>query len=162
MVRLPTYRQSFFCGSDRRDGLGLTVFYDDGTVFTDVEIDNRFQGYMNVVHGGILFGILDLIMWYVILIEAKKLAMTRKTDMEFLKPVKCNTRYRAISRFERTEGRDIYASAWVEDGAGNCYAKVTGLFREAKDVPPSQMIERFDFSSASPEARQYFPVPQGT
>ncbi len=128
---LPVYKNSFFCGPDREDGLQLTMIYENHIVYTDMYVDNRFEGYEDVVHGGMIFGILDVIIWYAIFMETKKICMTRKTEMDFFKPLMCNTLYRAKGKFERIEDRDIHATAWVEDSGGECYAKVTALFREA-------------------------------
>lgn len=153
---LPVYRQSFFCGPDREDGLRLTMIYEDGMVYADMCVDNRFEGYEDIVHGGMIFGILDVIMWYIIFMETEKICMTRKTEMEFLKPVLCSTHYWAKGKVEHIEDRDIYASAWVEDEQGECYARVTALFREGKDIPVPAFIGRFDFSRSSPEIRKFF------
>ncbi|OPY80973.1 MAG: hypothetical protein A4E65_01264 [Syntrophorhabdus sp. PtaU1.Bin153] len=153
---LPVYKESFFCGIDRPDGLQLVMHYKDGIAYTDMVVDNRFEGYADVVHGGMIFGVLDVIMWYIIFMETKKIGMTRKTEMEFLKPVMCNTPYRAKGKFDHIEERDIYASAWVEDQNGECYAKVTALFREGKGMSIPSFIDRFDFSRCSPEIKDHF------
>ena len=153
---LPIYKQSFFCKHDRMDGLRLDMIYEDHMVYCDMKIDNPFEGYHDVVHGGMLFGVLDVIMWYIIFMETKKIGMTRKTEMEFFKPVLCNMSYRAAGKFDRIDDRDIYASAWIEDQSGECYAKVTALFREGKDISISDFIRNFDYSRTTPEIKAYF------
>jgi hypothetical protein len=95
-------------------------------------------------------------MWYIIFMETKKIGMTRKTEMEFFKPVLCNVSYRAAGKFDRVDDRDIYASAWIEDQSGECYAKVTALFREGKDISISEFIRNFDYSRTTPEIKAYF------
>jgi len=153
---LPVYKESFFCGFARHDGLQLTMMYEDGIVFCDTNISNRFEGYTDVVHGGILFGILDVIIWYAIFMKTKKIAMTRKTEMEFFKPVMCSVHYIAKGRYLYTEERDIHAEAWIEDDAGEIYAKVNALFREGKDIPIEHFVNKFDFSYTSPEIKKHF------
>ena len=153
---LPVYKDSFFCSPNRKDGLRLNMIYEKGTVYTDMFVDNRFEGYEDVVHGGIIFGILDVIMWWVTFMETKKICMTRKTEMDFFKPVMCNTLYKAKGELLRIEDRDIYASARVEDKSGECCAKVTGIFREGKDMSMQALIDRFDFSNISPEIKKHF------
>ncbi|MBA4416407.1 MAG: hypothetical protein C0392_00635 [Syntrophus sp. (in: bacteria)] len=154
--RLPVYRDSFFCGPDRPDGLKLNMTYEDHLVCCDLLVDSRFEGYTDVLHGGMIFGILDVMIWYVIFMETKRICMTRKTETEFLKPVMCNTLHKAKAQFLRIEDRDVYASAWIEDEAGEIYAKVDALFREARDIPLSAFIDRFDFSYTTPEIKEYF------
>jgi acyl-coenzyme A thioesterase PaaI-like protein len=153
---LPVYKQSFFCKHDRPDGLKLDMIYDHHIVYCDMKIDNPFEGYHDVVHGGMLFGILDVIMWYIIFMETKRIGMTRKTEMEFFKPVMCNVSYRAAGKFDRVDDRDMYASAWIEDQSGECYAKVTALFREGKDISLPDFIHNFDYSRTTPEIKAYF------
>ena len=131
------------------------MMYDDHRVYTDIFVDTRFEGYTGVVHGGMLFGILDVAVWYVILMETKKIAMTRKVQMEFLKPVLCNKHYRAVGRFTRVEKKDIYAEAWVEDRRGEVYTKVEAIFREAREKNLTDFIERIDFSCTSPELKEF-------
>jgi len=153
---LPVYKQSFFCKKDRADGMGLNVMYEDHTVYCEMIVDNRFEGYHDVVHGGMLFGILDVLMWHIIFMETKKIGMTRKTEMEFFKPVMCNEQYKAIGKFDRVVGRDIYASAWIEDSDGECYARVTALFREGKDLSAADFLKNLDFSDTTPEIKAHF------
>ncbi len=156
MNGLPVYADSFFTSKRRPDGMGLTILYRDGVASTDMFIDNRFEGYKGVVHGGIVFGVLDVIMWYAILLSTRKICMTRRTEMDFLKPVLCNTAYRAEAKLVRVEEKDVIASAWVRDAAGERYAEVTGTFREAKGLDIAEVVDSFDFSDSSPEIKEFF------
>ena len=156
MSLLPVEYKSFFVGSNREDGLGLRLVYEDGLVSCDLDVDKRFEGYENVVHGGMLFGILDVMMWYAIFLTTRKVGLTRKTDMDFLKPVLCDTAYHARARFLRMEEKDIYASAWIEDENHEICAEVTALFRAKKGLPDEEFMSRFDFSDASPQVKEIF------
>jgi uncharacterized protein (TIGR00369 family) len=154
--RLPAYRQSFFMSPERPDGLQLQMFYEDGIVYCDMFVDNRFEGYAEVLHGGMIFGVLDVIIWYVIFMRSKKIAMTRKVEMEFMKPVLCSTAYRAKGKLTRIEEKNIYASAWVEDASGEVYARINATFREGKNLDVAAFIDRFDFSTTTPTIKEYF------
>ena len=153
MVRLPAYRRSFFCGAAEEGGVGLQLYYEKGKVLCDVSIDNKFQGYKDVVHGGIVMGMLDTMMWYVLVMETRKVCLTRHIDMDFLKPVLCNTPYRASTEFLRTEDKDVYASGRLEDASGQLCAQATGLFRESKELSLKGVINRMDLRDPSPETR---------
>ncbi len=156
MTRLPAYRKSFFTGRDRPDGLRLELHYASGLVYSDITVDRAFEGYENVVHGGMLFGILDVIMWYAILMETKKICMTRKTETEFLKPVVCGAPHRAQARFLRIEGRDVWVSSWIEDADKERCVEVTALFREPKGIDRERLLSKLDFTGVSPEIREFF------
>jgi uncharacterized protein (TIGR00369 family) len=132
------------------------MMYEDGCVYTDLFVDSRFEGYTNVVHGGMIFGVLDVILWYIILMETKKMAMTRKVEMEFFKPIMCGTHYRAQGKFIRIEKKDIHASAWVEDENGEVYARVNAIFREGKETNMTAILKRLDFGDTSPELKEFF------
>jgi acyl-coenzyme A thioesterase PaaI-like protein len=155
MSKLPD-RDSFFMSKKRPDGMALTILYEDGVVYTNMFIDSRFEGYKGVVHGGMVFGILDVIMSYTILLNTRKIYMTRRTEMEFLKPVLCNTMYRAEGRLKGLEEKDAMVSAWVQDAEGTRYTEVNGVFREAKGVDMAELVDSFDFSDISPEIREFF------
>jgi uncharacterized protein (TIGR00369 family) len=163
MSVLPVYTTSFFTCKKRPDGMGLTILYEDGAVYTNMSVDSRFEGYKGVVHGGMVFGVLDVIMWYAILLNTKKICMTRKTEMAFLKPVLCNTTYRAEARVAGIEERDVIISAWLQDADGEHYAEVNGVFREAKGLDIEEFVNSFDYSESSPEIREFFHslIPQG-
>ena len=152
---LPIYKRSLFCSPNRADGLGLTMTYENGLVQCRVLVDNRFEGYEDVIHGGILTGILDTMIWYSILLDGRRICMTRNIDIDFFKPVLCNRPYGAKSRFLGVEGKDVHAEGWIEDENGEVCTRLTGMFREAKDVPLSTIVNRFDFSRAAPEIKDY-------
>ena len=156
MEILPTYKGSFFCDLNREDGLKLKMMYEKGLVFCKLSVGTRFEGYTGVLHGGMIFGILDVIIWYVIFMETKKICMTRHIEMDFLKPVMCNSSYVAKGKLLKVKGKDFHASAWVEDEKGECYAKVDAVFREGRDITADDFLERIDFSQTSPETREYF------
>ena len=156
MSILPVYATSFFASKERPDGMGLTVLYENGVVYTNMSVDSRFEGYRGVVHGGMVFGILDVIMWYAILLDTRKICMTRRTEMEFLKPVLCNTMYRAEARLVGVEEKDVIVSAWVQDGQGERYAEVKGIFRETKGLDIAEFVNSFDFSESSQEIKKFF------
>ena len=154
--RLPAYKKSFFLSPERPDGLQLQIFHEDGIVYSDLFIDNRFEGYAEVLHGGMIFGILDVIVWYAIVMRTKIVAMTRKAEMEFFKPIMCSAPYRAKAEMLRIEDRDIISTAWIEDPAGEVYARLNAVFREGKGLAMDAFIDRFDFSTTTPAIKDYF------
>ncbi len=156
---LPVYRKSFFTSRERTDGLGLVMRYERGLVYTDMNIGAAFEGYDDLVHGGILFGVLDALMWYAIFLETKKICMTRKTDMEFLRPVQCGVTYRAQGKLASIEGRDVWATAWIEDEQKKRHAQANALFRETKHLDYGRFIGNFDFTGVSPEIEKLIREP---
>jgi acyl-coenzyme A thioesterase PaaI-like protein len=153
---LPVYKASFFLSQKRKDGLKLRVIHSGDHVYTDFEIGEQFSGETDSVYNGLLFGIMDVLMWYAIMMETKKICMTKTIEMEFFQPVMCNVPYRAKSRLLRNDAKDFHVTAWIEDGKGQICTKVDALFREGKGVNIEEIINDFDFSETTPEMRQLF------
>ena len=153
---LPVYKASFFLSQQREDGLKLRVIYAGDHVYTDFQIGEQFQSETDSLYNGILFGIMDVLMWYAILMQTKKICMTKKIDIEFLEPISCNIPYRAKSKLLNADEKDIHVTAWIEDNNGQVYSKVTALFREGRGMNASDIINNFDFSETTPEMKEFF------
>ena len=156
MEILPFYKKSFFASPDIEKGLNLTILYDEGIVFCDLMLDKRFAAGDGYVYGGLLFGVMDSLMWYAILMEKKKIAMTRKIDVDFFVPVECDKLYRVKGRVDAVEEKDIGATGWIEDASGTVCTQVKAVFRESKAISPEGMISKLDFKSTSPKIRKFF------
>jgi acyl-coenzyme A thioesterase PaaI-like protein len=159
MSLLPADRGSFFGGLQSADGPPMRLYFSRGLVYTDLTPGKTFEGYENVVFGGMVFGVLDIVMWYAIFMTTRKICMTRKTDTDFFKPVLCGSPYRAQGKLLRVEDRDVWATAWIEDEARQRCAQVTALFREAKGLDRVSFMERFDFTGVSPQVKDAFLSP---
>jgi len=153
---LPVYKASFFLNQEREDGLKLRVVYAGDHVYTDFQVDGRFNSETDTAYDGIAFGVMDVLMWYAIMMKTKKICVTRKTDMEFFQPVRCDTPYRAVSRLVSHKGREFHVEAWIEDGDGRVCIKLTALFREGKGVKIGDILTDFDFSETTPEMKELF------
>jgi len=155
MSLLPSQGTSFFTGKKRKGGLGLELKYRKGIVYTDFSVGRDLEGYKNVANGAIVFGVLDVTMWYAIFMETAKICMTRKVDIDFFKPVICDRLYRAQSKLLRVEDRDVWVTAWVDGPDQERCTEVTGLFREPA-APITPDFSDLDFSGVSPEIRERF------
>lgn len=153
---LPVFKASFFLDQKREDGLRLRVIYEGDHVYTDFQLSDRFQSETNSLYDGIFFGIMDVLMWYAILMKTKKICMTKKITVEFLEPLLCDAPYRAKSKLMDVKGKDYHVAAWTEDGKGKVYARVDALFREGKDISIADIFHDFDFSETTPEMKEFF------
>ena len=153
---LPVYKASFFLSQKREDGLKLRVIYAGDYVYTDFQIGEQFQSETDSLYNGILFGIMDVLMWYAILMQAKKICMTKKINIEFLEPILCNVPYRAKSKLLNADEKDIHATVWIEDNNCQVYTKVAALFREGRGMNVEDIIDNFDFSETTPEMKEFF------
>jgi acyl-coenzyme A thioesterase PaaI-like protein len=155
MSLLPAFKQPF-AGLERSEQQKIRVHLRHDTVCTDIVVGRAYEGYENVAFGGMVFGILDVLMWYAIFMSTKKVCMTRKTDMDFLRPVICGRPYHGQGKLLRVEERDVWATAWIEDANHERCAEATALFREAKALEYDRFVDRFDFTDVSPEIKEFF------
>ena len=153
MEFLPRYRGCFFCGPDG-DGVKMQMQAVNGMVFSVFTLDEKFQGYDNVAHGGIVTGILDEIMWWTIFVETRKICLTRILETEFLRAVYCGSPYRAEGHIVGQDRRGIHASAGIKDYDGKVAARAKAVFRVAQDIPRDAFAEKLDFLHVSSELKE--------
>ena len=153
MGLLPRFRDCFFCSPDV-EGLKMQMQIEEGTVFSTFTLDHRFQGYSNIAHAGIVTGILDETMWWTVFVETRQLWMTRKMEIELLRPVYCSHPYRAKGCFIGRHDGNVDVSAAIQDLDGKVAARATALFRLGRNIPRDAFIEKLDFLDVSSEIRE--------
>ncbi len=151
MERLPNYKNCFFCGRHSH-GLHLTIAYGDGACSCDFSIQGGFQGFHGVVHGGIVSGVLDEIMWWTVLMETGAVCVTWKMDVEFRKTVFCERTYRAVGRYHGVKHGNYQVTGSIEDDAGKVCSSATGIFRKLKNADSDELFRNLDFSESSHHA----------
>jgi uncharacterized protein (TIGR00369 family) len=147
---LPSYGKCFFCGRDSK-GLRLRIEYAEGVCSCDFVVDDTFQGFRGVLHGGIVSGILDEIMWWTVFMETGTICVTWKMDVEFRKTVSCETAYRAVGKYRGITHGNYKVFGGIEDDSGKVCASANAVFREAKDVKKDDFLRSLDFSGESGE-----------
>ncbi len=154
MGLLPSYEKCFFCGRDSK-GLKLRIEYAEGVCSCDFVVDEAFQGFHGVLHGGIVSGILDEIMWWTVFIETGAICVTWKMDVEFRKTISCGKAYRAIGTCRGTAHGNYNVFGSIEDDSGKVCASANAVFREAKGVKKDEFLQSLDFSDRSGEMESF-------
>ena len=79
----------FVCGRENKDGFGLTFYKKGNHIETTVKIPGRFNGYKNIVHGGIVSTLLDEVMnWAAYaLSKDRRYCVTAEMTMRFNKSI---------------------------------------------------------------------------
>jgi uncharacterized protein (TIGR00369 family) len=119
----------FGCGSENPIGLQLEFELNpDGNSYVcKFEIGSRFVGPPGHAHGGIIATILDEAMGKVNKL-AQKTALTRRIEVEYLRPVPLGKPLVAEGRIIRTTGRALYNSGELRDAKGVILARSRGTF----------------------------------
>jgi uncharacterized protein (TIGR00369 family) len=128
----------FACGELNEHGLHLVLHAGPGGCWTELALDDRFQGWDGVAHGGILCTILDEVMAWS-MIARDTWGVTARMAVDFRRPVAIGRRLRAEGtvteasrRLVRTEGRLLDAET------GELLVAGTGTFMAA---PPERLAE---------------------
>ncbi len=125
----PNARNCFVCGTHNPSGLKLS-FYDDGEskVLSKVKLNETFQGYPGIAHGGILTSILDEVVGRVAMIDDHhRFMMTVNMKVQFRNPVPINTDVIAVGEIVRLKGRLCKARGQIllPNGKIGCEAELT-------------------------------------
>jgi uncharacterized protein (TIGR00369 family) len=122
----------FGCGQANEKGLRLEfLLKEDGGVVTMPTVTDRFEGHPGYLHGGVIATLLDEAMSKST--RARGLmTMTRKLEVEYLRPVPSGAPLRVEGRVVRSEGRKHWVEAAIQDAKGIVLAEGKGLFIEVK------------------------------
>jgi len=145
----------FGCGKDNPDGMHLAFHYDeDGKhAYCDFTLDAKYQGPPGHAHGGIIATILDEAMGKVNKLR-NVVALTKKMDVEYMKPVPLHAKLRTVGWEKTVDGRKHRNIAEIRDGNGEVLARSEGLFI-AIDV--EKMFAKFAVANQLPdELRQQY------
>ncbi len=77
----------FGCSPDNILGLKLEFFDDGEKLIATWHPTQQFEGYMNILHGGIQATLLDEISGWVVNTKAQTSGVTSSMDIKYLKPV---------------------------------------------------------------------------
>jgi len=80
----------FGCGPSNAMGLHMKFYSDGKSVVSSLTVPEHLCGWRNVVHGGIVCTILDEIMSWTTIYLLKKLVLTKRMTVNFLKPTLVN------------------------------------------------------------------------
>jgi uncharacterized protein (TIGR00369 family) len=126
----------FGCGPANQNGLSLEfLLAEDGSVVSLPVVPSTFDGHPGYLHGGIIATLLDEAMSKAVRAQGST-SMTRKIEIDYLRPVPSGTPIRIEGRVVRNEPRKHWAEARVVNQKGTVLAEGKGLFIEVR--PPAK------------------------
>ena len=137
------YEGCYGCGLANAYGLRLRFERVDDTIQTEFTSDERHQGYPGLLHGGILYSLLDETMGQAGSLR-RTWIMTGRLEIRYLVPVPIGRRLLIVSRILRQRGRafEVCGEARFEDGTA--VARASGLFMQI----PDDLLHRVSASAA--------------
>ena len=107
----------FVCGPENPIGLKLDFHFDGKTISTEFVPQKEHQGYMDIVHGGIISTLLDEVM-VKLAIEMGMPAVTAQMDIRLKKALNTGVKITVSAEITKDSKKIIeaYAKAVTDDG----------------------------------------------
>jgi acyl-coenzyme A thioesterase PaaI-like protein len=135
----------FACGTLNRHGLRLLLHVEPRRSWTELALDQRFEGWAGMAHGGIVCTILDEVMAWA-LVGEDNWGVTARLSVDFQRPVPIGARIRADGEIASSRRRIVETTARivaVEDGSVLATAK--GTYLAADSTRRRELRERYGF-----------------
>ena len=142
----PSARWCFVCGVENPCGLHIH-FFNDGfqRVLARVTLDERYQSYPGIAHGGILATILDETMGRALLaeqgsddIEQARFMFTARLETRFRRPVPLGQEFLVRGRVEQDRGRTVTVSGEIVLADGTVAVEASAVLVE---IPQEQIVQ---------------------
>ncbi len=135
----------FACGTLNTGGLHLDLHVDGERCWTDLEIPERFQGWDEIAHGGIVATILDEVMAWS-LVDADNWGLTARLTIAFKRPVPLGRPIHVEGWITESRRRVITtAGRMVAAGSGEVLATAEALYVAATDDRKRELKERYGY-----------------
>jgi acyl-coenzyme A thioesterase PaaI-like protein len=135
----------FACGTLNTHGLRLLLHVEPKRCWTELALDERFEGWAGIAHGGIICTILDEVMAWS-LVGEDNWGVTARLSVEFKRPVPIGSRLRADGEIERSRRRIVDTRATLVDPSdGTVLATATGTYVAADGQRKRELRQRYGF-----------------
>jgi uncharacterized protein (TIGR00369 family) len=111
----------FACGAETPVGLHLDIRECADGVYAQIKLNPVFQGYQQVIHGGIVSTILDEMAVWASYQKGYK-AVTAELNMRLKKPMLAEIEYIALGRVMNTKYKLVIAQAEIKDSRNEIIA----------------------------------------
>ena len=143
----------FACGELNEHGLHLDLHVGGERCWTELTLEDRFQGWDGIVHGGIVCTILDEVMAWS-LASTDNWGLTARMSVDFRRPVRLGRGIRGEGWVTTNRRRIIETAARLVDAeTGDVLATATGTYVAADADRKRQLQARYRFRLASAARR---------
>jgi uncharacterized protein (TIGR00369 family) len=135
----------FACGTLNAHGLQLQLHAGAERCWTELTLPERFAGWEDIAHGGIVTTILDEVMAWA-LIEHDHWGLTARMTVDFRKPVPIGRPIRGEGWVVEARRRVITAAGRIVDADGTTLATAEGTYVAAPEARKAELKARYDFT----------------
>ena len=133
----------FACGELNEHGLQLKLHLEERRSWTEFVLDDRFEGWRGVTHGGIIATVLDEVMAWSLVI-ADNIGVTARMDVAFKRPVPINRRVHAEGWIVEQRRRRFEVASRIEDAeTGETLAEATAVYLAASADRGRELGQRY-------------------
>lgn len=132
----PEINKCFGCSKKNPIGLKLEFEEIDDYVRALWEPGEYYQGYVNVLHGGIIATLLDEVGAWCVSVKKGTAGVTSELKVKYIKPVFMNRgKIEIRARILKTDGKYVYLNCELLDGTGKlCAESETIFFMYPEDI----------------------------
>jgi acyl-coenzyme A thioesterase PaaI-like protein len=123
----PHHPTCFGCGPDSEFGLHVVNRRVGKQVHATYTFSEKHSGAPGIAHGGTVAALVDDVCGGLLFL-IREPAVTRKLEVEYLKPVLVGVEYHLVAAVERREGRKVFVTCEGRDAAGTLVFRGGGLF----------------------------------
>ncbi len=123
----PHYPTCMGCGPDAPESHQLQERREGDEVVAEHVFEERHSGAPGIAHGGAVATVVDDVLGYLLYV-VKAPGVTRRLEVDYLKPVLTGVPYLVRGRLDRRDGRKLWVSCECTDPDGVMAFRATGLF----------------------------------
>jgi acyl-coenzyme A thioesterase PaaI-like protein len=135
----------FACGTLNEHGLHLDMHLEPGRSWVELALDDRFQGWDEIAHGGIVATILDEVMAWS-LAATDNWGLTARMSVDFKRPIRLGEPIRGEGWITSSRRRIHETAARIVDAStGEVLATATGTYVAADAARKAELQARYQF-----------------
>lgn len=123
----PHYPTCLGCGPDAEHGYHLQVRRQGDELVAEHVFEPRHSGAPGIAHGGAVATVVDDVLGFLLYVALVP-GVTRKLEVEYLKPVLIGVRYTIRAKVDEIDGRKLWFSCSCTDPDGVETFRAKGLF----------------------------------
>lgn len=131
MRTISNYPYCFVCGDKNKIGLKVAFFFDEGKAKAKYTPTREFEGYKDILHGGILSTLLDEVMIYSIIAQGI-FTVTIQMEVKFKNPAKIGETLFLEGQITEDKGKILFTEGKIFKQDGTIIAESKGKFFRAE------------------------------
>lgn len=145
MESLPASKSCFVCGVRNSAGLHLRFDTDGTWIRTRFTPGAELNGFVGVVHGGILATVLDEIMSWACAVRTRRFGYCAELNVRFLAPARTNDPLQGAARLVENKRDRLYLTeSELRNSAQQLVATATGKYMPVRDIDFATLAADFE------------------